>query len=147
VSSSPTDCIFCKILRREAPASLVYEDVNTLAFLDIRPITPGHTLVIPKVHAAYLADLPESSPGPIMETARKVAMALRRSGLRCEAVNLWIADGTEAGQEVFHVHMHVIPRFAGDGFGIRAGPEYGRMAGREQLAANAAKIRRAMESH
>jgi histidine triad (HIT) family protein len=138
------NCIFCKIVRREAPASIVAEDAITLAFLDIRPIATGHTLVIPKAHAAYLEDLPPDSAGPIFETARRVASALRGSGLRCEAVNLWLANGKEAGQVVFHVHMHVIPRYRGDGLGIRAGPDYGTTAGREELDAIASKIRQAM---
>ena len=141
------DCIFCDIVRRATPASIVFEDEATLAFLDIRPMTPGHTLVIPKSHAAYLEDLPEGAAGPILETASKIAAALRGSGLRCEAVNLWLANGKAAGQEVFHVHLHVIPRFSGDGFGLRVGPDYGRIADREELDAVAAKIRSGIADH
>jgi len=142
--SPVSDCIFCKIVRREAPASIIHEDEATLAFLDIRPMIRGHALVIPKAHAASLADLPKESSGPILETARKVAAGLRGSGLRCEAVNLWLADGKEAGQEVFHLHFHVLPRFRGDGFGVRTGPDYGRMPERSELDATATKIRGAM---
>jgi len=135
------DCIFCKIIRRAAPASIVAEDDATLAFLDIRPITPGHTLVVPKAHATSLADLPDQAGGRIFETARKVAAGLRRSGLRCEGVNFHLADGEAAGQEVFHVHLHVIPRFPGDGFGLRVGPRYGEMPSREELDRTAERIR------
>jgi len=142
---SPTSgCIFCQIVRGEAPASRLYEDDATLAFMDIRPMTPGHALVIPKRHGAFIEDLPEGTVGPILETARKVAAAIRRSGLRCEAVSLYLANGKEAGQEVFHVHIHVIPRFRGDGFGLRVGPDYGRIAAREELDAIAAKLRTAI---
>jgi len=142
---SPTSgCIFCQIVRGEAPASRFYEDDATLAFMDIRPMTPGHALVIPKRHGAFIEDLPEGTVGPILETARKVAAAIRRSGLRCEAVSLYLANGKEAGQEVFHVHIHVIPRFRGDGFGLRVGPDYGRIAAREELDAIAAKLRTAI---
>jgi diadenosine tetraphosphate (Ap4A) HIT family hydrolase len=144
--SSDPDCIFCKIVRREAAASIVYEDDSTLAFMDIHPVTAGHTLVVPKMHGAYLEDLPEGTVGPILETARKVAAALRRSGLKCEAVNLWIANGREAGQEVFHVHVHAIPRSRGDGFGLRAPPGSGRTADREELDRVAVKIRGAIGS-
>jgi len=144
VPVSVPDCIFCRIVRREAPASIVYEDETTLAFMDIRPMIPGHTLVIPKSHATYLEDLPKDGSGPILETARKVAAALRHSGLRCEAVNLWLANGKVAGQEVFHVHFHVLPRFRGDGFGIRAGPDYGRMPERAELDSAAERIRHAI---
>ncbi|MCI4371756.1 MAG: HIT family protein [Thermoplasmata archaeon] len=126
------------------PASIVYEDAATLAFMDIRPMIRGHTLVIPKVHAASLEELPKESSGPILETARKVATALRHSGLRCDGVNLWLADGTAAGQEVFHVHFHVLPRFRGDGFGIRVGVDSGRIAERADLDASGAKIRDAI---
>jgi len=147
VLSPRPDCIFCKIVGREAPASIVYEDEATLAFLDIRPMTPGHTLVIPKSHAAYLEEMPEGTAGPILGTASKVAAALRRSGLRCEAVNLWLANGKEAGQVVFHVHIHVIPRFRGDGFGLRVGPDYGRITDREELETVAAKIRSGIADH
>jgi len=145
--SNDRDCIFCKIVRREAPASLVHEDRTTMAFMDIRPMNPGHVLVVPKAHGAYLEDLPEGSVGPILEVGRKVAAALRRSGLRCEAVSLYLANGEEAGQEVFHVHLHVIPRFRGDGFGLRVSPGYGRIAEREHLDEVAGKIRGAMGDH
>ena len=145
--SNSVDCIFCRIVRRDASASIVAEDADTLAFLDIRPLTPGHTLVVPKSHAASVEEFPAGGVGPILETAKRVASAMRRSGVPCEAVSLYLADGKAAGQEVFHVHMHVIPRFAGDGFGIRAGPDYGRQAGREELEAIAAKIRSAMPDH
>src|SRR5438034_10327288 len=97
----------------------------------------GHALVIPKAHAALLADLPKESSGPILETARKVAAGLRGSGLRCEAVNLWLADGKEAGQEVFPLHFHVLPRFRGDGSGAPTRPDHRRMPDRSPFHATA----------
>ncbi|MGQ0796873.1 MAG: HIT family protein [Methanobacteriota archaeon] len=139
-----TDCIFCKIVRRELPASVVREDRATFSFMDIRPMNPGHVLVVPKAHAAYLEELPAGGAGPIFEAAREIAAALRRSGIRCEAVSMYLANGREAGQEVFHVHLHMFPRFAGDGFGLRATPGYGRVERREELDGNAAKIRAAL---
>lgn len=137
-------CIFCRIARREAPASVVREDDATLAFLDIRPINPGHVLVIPRTHAARLADLPPGVGGRVFEAAKEVAAGLLRSGLRCEGVNFHLADGEAAGQEVFHVHLHVYPRFPGDGVGLRVGPGYGRSPPREELEAAAEAIRRAL---
>lgn len=107
-------------------------------------MNPGHVLVIPKSHGSFLADLPPEIAGPVFEVARELTVALRASGIRCEAVSLYLADGREAGQEVFHVHLHVIPRFRGDGFGLRVGPQYGRIADREELDAIAAKVRSAM---
>lgn len=136
-------CIFCKIVRRELAASVVAEDDQTLAFLDIRPISPGHSLVVPKVHAARLADLPPGTGGRVFEMARELAGALYRSGVKCEGVNFHLADGEVAGQEIFHVHLHVYPRYAGDGVGLRMGPRYGTMPKREELEKLAAAIRTA----
>ena len=138
------DCVFCKIAGHQASASLVAEDDVTVAFLDIRPVNPGHAIVIPKEHVAHLADLTPALGGRVFATAMAVADGLRRSGLKCEGVNLHLADGPVAGQEVFHVHVHVIPRFEGDGFGLRLGPDYGRMASRGHLDSVAARIRSAM---
>ena len=142
--ASVGDCIFCKIVRREAPASIVREDASTLAFMDIQPMNPGHVLVIPKAHAAYVEDLPRGAVGPILGASTEISRALRTSGIRCEAVSFYLANGREAGQEVFHVHMHVIPRWRGDGLGLRVRTERGHLADRKELDSLAAKIRTAM---
>jgi len=142
--ASVGDCIFCKIVRREAPASIVREDASTLAFMDIQPMNPGHVLVIPKAHAAYVEDLPREAVGPILEASTEISRALRTSGIRCEAVSFYLANGREAGQQVFHVHMHVIPRWRGDGLGLRVRTERGHLADRKELDSLAAKIRTAM---
>ena len=144
MAASVGDCIFCKIVRREAPASIVREDASTLAFMDIQPMNPGHVLVIPKAHAAYVEDLPREAVGPILEASTEISRALRTSGIRCEAVSFYLANGREAGQEVFHVHMHVIPRWRGDGLGLRVGTDRGHLADRKELDSLAAKIRTAM---
>ncbi len=112
-------CVFCRIVAGSEPASVVYGDDDVLAFLDIAPITPGHLLVIPRRHATYLADLDERDGAWVFRVAQRLAAALRRSGLRCDGVNLFLADGAAAFQEVFHVHLHVIPRWVGDGFALR----------------------------
>ncbi len=144
MAASSGGCIFCKIVRREAPASIVREDESTLAFMDIQPMNRGHVLVIPKAHAAYIEDLRPGAAGPILEAAKEVSRALRASGIRCEAVSFYLANGKEAGQEVFHIHLHLIPRWQGDGFGLRIRPDYGRIADRKELDDLAAKIRAAM---
>ncbi len=136
-------CVFCRILAGDIPASVVYEDDYSLAFLDIQPITPGHVLLIPKVHAASLIELDQASAARLMIVAQKVDQALRQSGLACEGVNLYLADGAAAGQEVFHVHLHVFPRFAGDGFGLRLSESYHQPPGRAKLDQNAILIREA----
>jgi len=136
-----SDCIFCKIIRREAPASIVREDDATLAFLDIRPMVPGHVLVIPKAHCVLLEELPAGGAGLLLEAAREVSAALRKSGLPCEATSLYVANGREAGQEVPHLHIHVLPRSRNDGFGLRPPPGYGATPGRADLESTAARIR------
>jgi diadenosine tetraphosphate (Ap4A) HIT family hydrolase len=113
-------CVFCEIVAGRRPASVVHSDENVIAFLDIRPLNTGHLLVIPRAHAAYLADLDPALGGHMFAVAQRMAAALRRSGLPCEGVNLFLADGEAAFQEVFHVHLHVIPRNSGDGFRLRA---------------------------
>ncbi len=136
-------CVFCKIVRRELPASVLAEDERSLAFLDIRPINPGHFLVVPKDHAARLADLPPGAGGRLFEMARDLVAGLYQSGVKCEGMNFHLADGEVAGQEIFHVHLHVYPRYAGDGVGLRMGPRYGTMPKREELDRLAASIRAA----
>ncbi len=114
--------IFSDIIAGRAPASTVYEDSDVLAFMDIRPMTPGHLLVVPKVPARSLAELDPAIGGKLFQVGQKLAAALRASEVACDGVNFFLADGVAAGQEVFHVHLHVIPRTAGDGFGLRGRP-------------------------
>ena len=113
-------CVFCGIVAGREAASVVHSDETVLVLLDIRPLTTGHLLVIPRAHAPYLADLDPAVGRHMFGVAQRMAAALRRSGLPCDGVNLFLADGEAAFQEVFHVHLHVIPRPPGDGFRIRA---------------------------
>jgi diadenosine tetraphosphate (Ap4A) HIT family hydrolase len=136
-------CIFCQILGGDAPASIVFRDGVCCAFLDIQPVNPGHALVIPVAHAPDLADLDAQVGAHMFTVAQRVAGALRESGIRCEGVNMFLADGIAAGQEVFHVHLHVIPRFSGDRFGLRFGPNYGHRPARAELDDIAASVRSA----
>jgi len=117
---SADDCVFCRVVAGALESSRVYEDEDVLAFMDIQPVTEGHLLVIPKRHAAYLADLDEQLGTSLFRIGQRLAAALRSSGLPCEGVNLFLADGEAAFQEVFHVHLHVFPRTPGDGFRIAA---------------------------
>lgn len=137
-----TDCVFCAIVAGEAESSLVAEDERTVAFLDVQPVTPGHLLVVPRRHAAGLAELEPEDGAAAFALAQRAAAALRRSNLRCEGINIWLADGEAAGQDVFHVHLHVVPRFGGDGFGLSFPPEY-RLRARGELDGTAARIREA----
>ena len=135
-----TDCVFCGIAEGRVEGSRVYADERVLAFLDLQPVTTGHTLVVPRAHGASLAEIEPDDGAAVMRAAMVVAAALRRSGLPCEGVNLWLADGEAAGQDVFHVHLHVVPRYAGDGFGLRLPPDY-RMRDRAELDETADRIR------
>jgi histidine triad (HIT) family protein len=127
------DCVFCRILNGQLPASFVYRDERCVAFMDIKPVNPGHLLVIPIEHRPHLADIDEETAGHLMRVGHRLAAAVRSSGVRCEGVNLFLADGKAAMQEVFHVHVHVIPRFLGDGFGLRFGPNYNTLPPRTEL--------------
>lgn len=119
-----SDCIFCRVLAGELPGSFLYRDEHCAAFMDIQPVNPGHLLVVPVRHASYLADLEGDIAARLMLVAQHAAAALRASELRCEGVNFFLADGEAAMQEIMHVHLHVFPRFRGDGFGLRFSPEY-----------------------
>ncbi len=138
------DCVFCRIVNGIEPASVVYSDNEVLAFVDTTPVNPGHLLVIPKVHAAQLSELDPETGGHMFKVAMRIAEASRRSGIKCEGVNLFLADGEAAFQDVFHVHLHVIPRFSGDRFGLKLGPKYGIRPDRKELDEIAGKIGTAM---
>jgi histidine triad (HIT) family protein len=101
---------------------VVYSDDSIVVFMDTQPINPGHLLVVPRVHAAGLADLDAETGRHMFELAMRLASAVRSSGLRCEGIDLFLADGEAAGQSVFHAHLHVIPRFRADGFGFHFAP-------------------------
>ncbi|MFN8396049.1 MAG: HIT family protein [Bacteroidia bacterium] len=109
-------CIFCKIVRGDLPSTKVYEDDELLAFLDIQPINHGHVLIVPKQHHASLTDLDDRVLGNMMVLAKQINQAIRESDVPSEGINLLLNDGKAAGQEVFHVHLHVIPRVSQDGF-------------------------------
>lgn len=141
-ASGQEPCVFCEIVAGRSPASVVYEDDLCLAIMTIGPVNPGHLLVLPRVHAPYLSDLDEATGGHLFVVAMRMAAAIRTSGLRCEGINLFLADGEAAFQEVFHLHLHVFPRFNGDDFGISA--DWSVSPSREELDANAALIRRAI---
>lgn len=116
-------CVFCKVLKGELEASVVYEDDEVLAFMDINPVNEGHVLIIPRDHVSHMNDLDDALLGHMAKIAGKIAKAIRRSAIRCEGMNLFLADDEVAGQEVFHAHLHVFPRFKDDGFGLKHDPQ------------------------
>jgi diadenosine tetraphosphate (Ap4A) HIT family hydrolase len=136
-----SDCVFCQIVEGAAPASVVYSDATVLAFMDIQPIVPGHVLVIPRRHAQLMSDLQAGEGAACWVIAEMLARAIRGSGLRVEGVNVFVADGEAAFQDVPHFHVHVIPRYAGDGFSLSFPPSYGEPVERTALDDAAARIR------
>lgn len=138
-------CIYCSIVAGEVPASVVFEDDRAIAFLDIQPITPGHILVILKNHTESLVDLSWEDAGHMIRVGQMIDKALRQSDLLCEGVNLFLADGKAAGQDVGHVHLHVFPRYEGDGFKIGFNGALNKPPSRKQLDENAKKIIRAVK--
>ena len=134
------DNIFAKILRGEIPANKVYEDEQTLAFMDVMPQAPGHTLVIPKQSAENLFDLDPAAGAAVLNTTQKIASAARVA-FSADGIMLNQFNGSAAGQTVFHFHIHVIPRF--DGVPLRG--HSGEMEKPEVLAAQAKKIQAVLD--
>jgi histidine triad (HIT) family protein len=110
--------VFCRIAVGEERASLVHQHDAVVAFLDIQPVNPGHVLVAPRRHVELLSGLDDDLASALFGVALIVQRAVRASGVLCQGVNLWVADGVAAGQEVPHVHIHVVPRFTGDRFSV-----------------------------
>ena len=116
------NCIFCKIAAGEIPSSTVYEDGDFRVIMDISPAAKGHCIILPKEHAANIFELSEETAGKIFVVAKKVATAMKEE-LGCEGINVLQNNGEAAGQTVFHVHMHLIPRYKGDSVEIHWTPQ------------------------
>jgi len=108
------DCVFCKIIKGDIPAQKVYENQHVLAFLDIAPTSPGHTLVVPKAHHENLITTPHDVACHCLDAIKKLAPAIV-SATGTEGFNIGLNNGKAAGQAVFHTHFHIIPRIANDG--------------------------------
>ena len=117
------DCLFCKIVRGELPSFKVYEDAMILAFLDIRPVNAGHTLVIPKRHAHNIFDIAEEDWAALAKATRELAIAIEK-GVGADGVNIAMNNREHAGQVVEHPHVHIIPRFKGDGLKLMPQRQY-----------------------
>jgi histidine triad (HIT) family protein len=119
MASTPSDptCVFCKIIAGQIPCFKVYEDDMVLAFLDIGPIVPGHTLVIPKAHHATVMEIPPEVLGAVNQRIPKIAKAVLAE-VGAPACHVLVNNGTEAMQSVHHLHYHILPRSDGDGFRI-----------------------------
>jgi diadenosine tetraphosphate (Ap4A) HIT family hydrolase len=133
-------CIFCRIAagKEDQSKTIIYIDHSVVAFMSHGPRNSGHVLVIPVMHAKLLTQLPDSVARELMSIARKIALAIKTTDIKAEGFNFQINSGEAAGQEVFHVHMHVIPRFVGE-----LAPKK-TIVGVENLEPIAAKIRQAL---
>ena len=105
-------CIFCKIVRKQAPASIIYEDEAVMVFLDIRPLNMGHTLVIPKAHYVDIFDIPQNLLSQVHKVAKLVSFAVKKA-TSADGISIIQQNGKAAGQDIFHLHVHVVPRFEG----------------------------------
>ena len=140
------DCVICKLLSGELEVSLVHQDALCSAFMDIQPVNPGHVLVVPNRHAPYLSDLKEEEGAQMFRLAQRLVAALHKSGVTCEGVNFFLADGEAAGQEVFHTHLHVFPRYRGDGFGLVFSEAYSQKPERKELNEIAEQVKNALRA-
>jgi len=136
-----SDCVFCKIVDGQIPSAKVQEDGLTLAFMDIGQVNPGHVLVAVKAHVENIFGLDDKLAAAVFQTAARVARAVQKA-YAPEGVTLYQANGSAAGQTVYHFHLHIVPRYDQDGMQL-AWPV--KNPPREQLEANAAKLRAALE--
>lgn len=132
-------CTFCDIIHGAGEVSLCYEDADALAFMDIQPVNPGHLLVVPRAHYESLADLPPQLAMHLFDISLRLADVVRRA-TGSEDLNIVVNSGANAGQDVFHYHVHVIPRRAGDGFDVPLPFAGSEMPDRTVLDAMAARI-------
>lgn len=135
------DCLFCRIINKELQSSIVYEDDIAIAFMDTQPVNEGHTLVVPKKHFVTLEDCDEETAKHLMAVTKKLNSSVLKAA-KCEGVLNLIANGKEAGQEIYHLHIHIIPRFKNDGFGFKFNDEYFVKKERKALDETASRIKR-----
>ena len=141
-TSPPDQCIFCKIVAGDIPAAKVYEDALTVAFMDIGQVNPGHVLVASKRHAVTVLDLTPEEAAAVMQTAQRVAAAAEVA-FAPDGITLFQANGAAGGQTVFHFHLHVLPRHAGDGVAL-AWPR--KEPGAQALQTYAAQLQAALQA-
>lgn len=134
-----TSCVFCDLIRGAGEVSLCYEDSIALAFMDIQPVNMGHVLVVPRQHYESLSDLPAGLALHLFDVATRLEPVIR-SVTKAEGTNMIVNSGAAAGQDVFHYHVHIIPRMAGDGFDVPLPWAGSEMPNRMQLDACAARI-------
>ena len=141
MGTAPRECVLCGLVAGRLPASVVHKDDDIIVLMDIRPVTPGHLMVVPTAHVPRLADLSREVGSLIFEWARIASMALYQSDLRPGGLNLFLSDGEVAMQEINHLHLHLIPRYENDGFGLVMPNVYKQFPERAELDRHAELIR------
>ena len=136
------NCIFCKILAGEIPSVQVFKDELVTAFMDIQPINQGHVLIIPNTHSQLVSGLDDETTARMFNVACRINSAIRSSDIPSEGINFYLADGEAAAQEVFHSHLHCIPRYKGDGFRLVFPEHHKNISPPDLLEKAAAKIRK-----
>jgi len=136
-------CVFCRICRKRASGSFIYEDANVLAFLDTIPLNEGHTLIVPRKHYETILEVPEELVALLYKVVKRVALAVKES-TKADGISITQQNGKAAGQEIPHLHIHVIPRYDGQRL-----PRFGEVpeANREKLNQVAADIRLHLQGH
>ncbi len=132
-------CIFCDIIHGAAEVSVCYEDSDAIAFMDIQPVNQGHVLVVPRQHVSNFGDVPRELSRHLFDVALRLANVVERVS-RAEGLNLIVSSGAAAGQDVFHFHIHLVPRMTGDGFDVPLPFAASSMPDRSHLDAMAARI-------
>ena len=131
----PKNCIFCKIVSKEAHAGILFEYDHVISFLDIRPVNTGHTLIIPKKHYATVEEIDsEATYTELFSVGKKILILLKKKFPDSTGFNYLIANGEDAGQEVFHVHLLIFPRKSNDGFGFKFGPNFGITLTKDEIS-------------
>lgn len=132
------NCIFCKILNGDVESSFVYRGEFVSAFMDLNPINEGHVLLVPNNHYERFRSINDDTVGDMFRVARDILSAIEESDIKCEGANLFLSDGEIAGQDLPHSHLHIAPRFKGDGH--RMGfTEYNKEAEKREMLNNVAK--------
>jgi histidine triad (HIT) family protein len=143
-SNVDQSCIFCRIIGGEEMVSVVYEDDRAIAFLDVQPVSQGHTLVVSKEHYETLFDVPEALLTHCMAVAKRIAPGIKRA-VGAEAINVFSANGKAGGQDVLHFHMHLIPIREGEPFALQLPLDDAPIPMRAELDITAARIGRAIQ--
>nr|PZN91763.1 MAG: HIT family protein [bacterium] len=137
-------CVFCRIIGGEETVSIVHEDDRAIAFMDIQPVSPGHTLVVSRDHYPTLFEMPDDLAAHCLQVAKRIAPGIRRA-TGADAINVFSANGRAGGQDVLHFHIHLIPVREGEEFALQLPPADAPIPSRSELDVMAARISRAIQ--